>query len=673
VAKALSGAKVLIGAVFSIGMISSMHAAENWHPVLTDSNPGAGYRGPSDAFVIPVPADLDMNYLKNIALELDDVDVTQFVQRKGSDAVFKPVQALSYGSHHLRVVYYAPDGNIVELASWSFEVRQSRYYRQAALAGNYNLNLNHQVAQQNISPGNKKTYFDGAANMQAAVADSNWQMNGNIGLIGNGNYQALGFKRGVDVSSFLISAQTPHTTVAIGNQSTSINNLALGVLSTRGATATVNDENRRYSADFMSMRPTALAGAEGGLGVSNPDNRINAVALSAFPFKTNPQNLFLSLTYLQGKNSGGAIGAGSVGETTPLEGNAWSIVADSSVIEQQLRMRLEYANASLSTDVTGLPTPAPELKDDAYSLLTEYQPRQQENQATPLLWKVSLSNQHVGRDYVSIGNTSLPRDKEIWKLAGQMGKGGLNSFASVSSEYDNVNNDPDMARVQTNRFNVILSYTPELKYDSKGQPQYGMFGQQSYNIVASKTYGKTLRDPSILIDFIDNETTNLNISGTFSYAQNSWSIAYGISKFVDNMGLQPDTDTASAVLSANLKVGSLNLTPSWQFQNSKSAGIDNDQNILSIDFNTPVFSDVWLLGGNYSRSTNKLSDGSSDMLQTTVKASLEWNVRKSEMNKTGISLRLSGIKNINDDKISGVTSDSYQVFITGVISSPFGT
>jgi len=664
---------VRIGVLLSFGILSIAHGAESWRPILKDSNPGRNFRGPADKFVIPVPDSLDTEYLKHIALELDDVDVTSFVKRVGSNAVYSPVENLGFGIHHMRVVYYAPDGNIEELAAWRIEVRQSSLYRQAVVEGNVQLNFNHRVKENNIPIFSKENYVDGSANLQAAVAGENWKLNSTLSLIGNGNYSALGMKRGVDISQFRMQAETPNILADIGALSIGVNNLAIGIVNNRGASLTVKDDSHRYTATAIAVSPIPLNGAEGGLGVSDPENRINAIALSAFPLKVKPERMYLQLTYVQGSNASGMIGAGMAGDRTATQGNAWSVVSDSSLVEQQFRMRLEYAAADTSRSASDVLIPIQPLQDSAYSVLAEYQPRQDSSAATLTAWKLSLLKQHVGRDYSSVGNLTLPRDKDLLQLAAEWARGGLYSRASVSSEFDNVNHDPEIARIGTDRVNLTLSYAPELKYSKDGRPQYGLLGQQNYSLAANKTWSNNSSKPAAAFYVpTENETTSVNVNAAFNYEKGFWSVGYGISNFVDNTGLQQDYDAVSGIFSANFVLWKINISPSLQIQTNQSAGAESKIRSGNIDLILPIAGDRLFLGAGYSRTENTVSDGSVDSVSSTAKASLEWRIRNPSKNKPGYSLRLSGSTCNAEDFVSGLKSDSYQVYLTGTINAPFG-
>ena len=57
-----------------------------------------------------------------LALEIDDVNVTEFVRREGSQAILDLPVPLEAGLRNIRVVDYQPDGTIEEIGFWTIEV-----------------------------------------------------------------------------------------------------------------------------------------------------------------------------------------------------------------------------------------------------------------------------------------------------------------------------------------------------------------------------------------------------------------------------------------------------------------------------------------------------------------------------------------------------------------------
>ena len=86
-------------------------------------------RGRSDPIVILLPADLDPAVYQNLAVELDDLDVTAFVSAENARLVVTPPETLSTGSHSLRLIERSNDGSILERGYWSLEVRHSELIR----------------------------------------------------------------------------------------------------------------------------------------------------------------------------------------------------------------------------------------------------------------------------------------------------------------------------------------------------------------------------------------------------------------------------------------------------------------------------------------------------------------------------------------------------------------
>lgn len=672
-------------------------AAQIWKPVLTQPADKREYREPLETFRFPIPAKLSVEYLQQITLEVDDIDVTALIQRDANDAIFTPAEPLAFGAHTMRIVHYAQDGNIEELANWSFEVRQSSLYRQAVLQGNVNLNGNYLLDSKNIIPKPKQASVDGSTNLAAAVADGNWQVNGNAALMGNSNYQALGMKRSVDLSSFLFTGQSGNVVVNAGHHTIASNSLALDMLTNRGVSTTLSSDSHYYGATAFAMRATPVMGFTHGLGISDAENRIEGVTVAAFPFEDHPEQQYLSLVYLHGKSStgittaagvpGGATGVTGfpgatgvtgvaiIGDPSVKEGNAWGVISESSFLEKQARLRLEYAGATLTTTDEFATTPIPQLKDNAYAMLAEYRPQADPSDANPTMWKIGLLNQYVGRDFSSIANEGLPRDKQLWRLSGEVYKGSLFATAGLSTEIDNVKAETDIPQIRTNRADVALNYAPQLEFSNEGTPIYGSLGQQNYSLTLSKAQGKNATFPtSAVVARTDNNTVSINAVGSFNYATWNWMIMHGIGTLTDNTGLQPDSDTVSSGLGGMWRIGEgFTIAPRWQLNSSKYAGITNDMQMLSLDALQLLLDGRLALRLSYTQTDMHDSAGALHTVSTNYIPAVEWQVVTGSQNKPGASLRLSGMFSDTQDRITPANSrDTYQIMLTAIIGLQFG-
>ena len=655
--------------------LQSAWADQVWKPVLEPPTHQGSYRDPAGNFRFPIPATLSVEYLRQITLELDDVDVTALIRRDGDYAIFTPAQPLSYGTHHMRIVHYASDGNIEELANWEFEVRQSRYYRQSQLEGLANVNLNHLLEQKNLVPKPKQNSADGTAGVSGAVSDKDWQVNGRADFMGNSNYEALNLPRGFDVTNFLFSGQRDNFSANVGHHSIVSNSLVLDTLTNRGMSATLSNTRQTYAGTVFAMRATPVTGFEHGLGVSDADNRIDGAIVSAFPFADHPEQQYLSLVYVKGSSDSGVNGAGVVGDNTMREGNAWELVSESKFKQQQIRLRLEYAKAALSTTDGVTTLSIPELDDNAYAALAEYQPTVTATSSVPTQWKLGLLHQFVGRDFSSIANAALPRDKLLWRLFSEISRGGFFATAGLSTESDNVRDEADMPRIRTNRFDITTQYAPQLEFGTDGQPVYGLLGQQSYLVSLVNGKSKNISTPSAsLIPSTDLDTFTVNLTASFTYPSWNWSILQSIGKLHDNENVQPDSETSTTSLSGYWQLGTtFTLTPRWQVDKNKLSDYENKTDLRSLDLAMLFWNGDLSLQFGYTRSSLRSSDGLLDTVSNIYRPAVEWRLLTGARNKPSTSLRLSGVFTGLKDKVTDSNNiDTYQIMLTAIVGAQFG-
>ena len=160
--------------------------AAEWSPQLEQEKQGQ-FREPMETFRIMIPSHVSTATLQTLALELDNIDVTAMISRKGSYALFTPVQPLEWGKHVLRLVEYADDGSIFEKGFWEFEVRRSTIFREMDYAADINLVASQRIADKNLVPAGSEepTGFtsQGSAAFQGRIADDDWEVTGSMDLI----------------------------------------------------------------------------------------------------------------------------------------------------------------------------------------------------------------------------------------------------------------------------------------------------------------------------------------------------------------------------------------------------------------------------------------------------------------------------------------------------------
>ncbi|WP_295813198.1 hypothetical protein, partial [uncultured Nitratireductor sp.] len=149
-------------------------AQSDWVPELAPN--GSETRGRSDPIVILLPAGLDPAVYGNLAVELDDLDVTAFVLAEAGRLTVTPPEALGTGSHSLRLIERGADGSILERGFWSLEVRHSDLIRDLSLTADLAGEVNGRVADGGLTTPSQHVTGESAGNLEAAASDEGWRI-----------------------------------------------------------------------------------------------------------------------------------------------------------------------------------------------------------------------------------------------------------------------------------------------------------------------------------------------------------------------------------------------------------------------------------------------------------------------------------------------------------------
>ena len=118
----------------TIVLLMSSGARAEWQATLAD----AGEVRPPDSDIrIQLPAEVSVEDLPWLALEINDIDVSEIVRLEesalGFVVVVTPAQPLSPGSHRVRLVQYTPEGQILERGDWTVRTGKPTGYAENSL------------------------------------------------------------------------------------------------------------------------------------------------------------------------------------------------------------------------------------------------------------------------------------------------------------------------------------------------------------------------------------------------------------------------------------------------------------------------------------------------------------------------------------------------------------
>ncbi len=666
------GSGPLLVAIFMlICPLTQVQAGEIWAPQL-ETLGADGAQHPTDGYRFHIPADVPGEYLQTLALELDGIDVTAMIRRDGEYAVFIPPQALAWGGHQVRIVQYAEDGSINELGNWRIDIRRSQRFREINATADISITAYQRLSQNLTGAPGPNTGAQGGANLQGHIADGNWQVDGRGNVLYDSLKQATGSHRPVDIGEYLLTgiASNDKGTVTLnaGHHAQDYNSLILQDFNRRGLSGSITANALHTRISAFAKRTDAITGSPDFFGVSQQDRRVDGLTVETQPLADSPQALYLSAGYVSGRGQSGGSGIGIFGETSA--GDAWTGIADSLLFGDQVHLRGEYAASRFDFDGRG---GFAKESDHAWHALASYTPGTRQDR--PYNWTLGVETQRVGSFFRSLANPTLPADRHMYRVFGDIQWRTLAVQAYAARETDNVDDNPAFATILSRSYDLSLNYAPEARHDKDGRVR-DWLGVQDYRLQLNSTR-KNEQDRSALVgaDATDNLTRLASLEASFTHALWSWGAAYSYSDFADMANRFADTRSQSASLNASIRLFGerLLLTPSAQFQTTLDTDHDIRLNNTILGLNTEVIMIPQRLTGGLQISMNRSlqTDDTIDNRIWTFGANLTWTLLPARSNHPGFDLGLSGSLQNADDRVpAGLSTDDYQVFMSLTMTAP---
>ncbi len=639
----------------------------DWRLTLVKAAAGARYRTPSSTFRIRIPATVPAAVLGQLRLELDGIDVTDLVTRSGEYAVYTPPQPLAAGPHTLRAVQETPEGELIERGVWRFEVGETKRFREARWSGDANLTAAYRLADQGLNNTPARFQSNGSGKLGGNLAAGDWRVGGNGSLVFDGRGVTDG--RRVDLSGYQVGGRKGALGARAGDQTVWRDNLALQQFNRRGISATygnAGDHGAGGSAvTAFLVSGSAVQGFDNGLGIRDPDNRLEGIAGRVRPVRLGTGAMFLSATYLRGRRS--EIGAGSVGSSDVSSGDIWDVRADSLWFAQRLRVLGELTESNYDPDADG---PVGSRRGHAYDLLGHYQIlRGREVSGRPLTWGAELRYQEYSTFFRSQANTAAPRDLRTFTATTNLAWGPASATGTFGWSEDNVDGLALLPRARVRLFDVNLDYAPQPAYDpATGGASYPWYGLPKFHVRWYREATLTLEQPSsTLTPPIDSFNRIIDANVHFYYPLVDWGVQHTITWEYDHTGATGNQRIDDTRLDVNLPLFAqrVTLTPFFEYtRTEEGAGVG-----LTLERYTGV--------KFIANPTERLSlevdldiddvnrpPGNADTQTYSVVNTLTWTESDPHGARPGLTWTLTGSWNRNDVGAGYLMEpDSYQVFL----------
>jgi hypothetical protein len=624
------------------------------------------YRKPSEPIVLKFPFDIINNITTQLALEVDNIDVSLLVKIEGNVVIFTPTSPLLPGMHQLRMVEYADNGDIVELGNWQFEVRQSAAFQSQQLQVAASLNGSG-IAASDYTPQDPEIdnySSNGAAeiNYQASNGDSGVQLHST--LIYDRVEENTTTGKSLDLGDFLLQVDVnKHSRLNVGHHAIEYASLIYRDFNRRGVSGSVTLPGINSSIQLFSAHSTDLYGFNGGLGVSDADNRSEGIVLSVQPFTQNPQALTLSTAYLSGAQSeaDGELGF-SVEESS---GTAQSLAADSLLLDQRLRLYLEAAKSHYDYD--GNHSPMDAITDSAYQFLAQYDALPSGSDADPWQWGLSVEKLIVEPDFRVLSNQQLGSDVDYSSISSNLNKGNWTSQVFFHKESDNLDHRFDA----TNHINTTGL---ELNYSGTREDATSVLDSWNYRGVYQLTRqqqdGVELGADGNTLPKNDSRTEFIQFTAEYGYPWGSWYLSLSRDELSDDSGQQQDSQAQGTELGGSINLNSDHLlSASFAYINSEELATHLDNQSITyhigLESNFAAQAITSSLSADYQKTDDALyEDLTENQNQLSVNAVLGKTFRQPHGASPGVDLQLRAsyfdlVNQLSDED----SSNFYEVFI----------
>ena len=618
----------------------------------------AGYRMPLETITITHIEDANLADQEYLAMELDDVDVSEMMVQQNNRLVYTPLQPLMPGSHTLRLVKYDQQQQLTEIASWTFEVRQSATFRQYSANADIQLSANNRVDEYHLDqPLPKRQQYQGSGQFGYSADAGNWHTQGQFDLIYNSSNDPEFGPRKLDNGSFLFSLGNQSSDLQIGHQAIGDGDMAMADFTRRGFSVGTGAE--RYNAHITGFMLSSedVNGFGRGLAISDPQKRVGGVAFRISPLED--ERLLIRGTLINGKKIDTLGYSGFIDdlENTISEGSAQSISLSSQLLDSRLEMNLEYAHSGYDANTTDTIS---SNSDNAYHARLAYS----DTLDSGASWNSGLETQRVGVFFKSMANEGLQADDAMTQLFAGMQWETVGVQVNVQRQHDNVEHLVELPRVQTDLSSLTLNWNPAIEDTSHwyGTPAFdATLSQQTQKEVLSP-------DPTLPIE-TDTRVYDFQSNANFSYELASWGVSLSQNRQRDDTGLQDDTDTQSIGLNASLPLlhQQLTLAPTIQHDSSKDllTGVTTDSVTYTLESNFNALENRLEGSLSLSMNNNQVSDNSVNSDTSSATVNITWHALQARPNHPGFDIALNAEYNDNRDKLFIENSmGNYQVVIS---------
>ncbi len=420
--------------------------------------PEGDFRGPRDPLRLELPRDIPRARLARLAVELDGIDITGMLRFEGGLLVFRPPTPLRPGRHRLRVVEYRPDGRIVEVAGFPFEVRKTRAFREMDARLRAGLELARELGASPSAASDPKTVATGALAPGVRVADGDWRASAGARLTLTSRRLRPG--RRFDLAEYRLDWSRRRVGLALGHLRPLEDGLASRGFTGRGLVATLaRGDPLGLEAGVFLVRSETVTGFEEFLGFDDRDHRVSGGYLRLHPLE-DPGALVLGLVVHHGRGPTG--GAGAAGGMPGSEGTVVAASASGRLADGLVTWAAEAARSRWDADgPRGLVN---SRDDDALRLAVSLAGTVggpgdgTEDDGEGWDWRLEGIFTHAGPLYTSLLGTTAARGRRGFALGAGLSRGDLAARISWQRTRDVTGGGPALPEHRRDRWHLRLDH-----------------------------------------------------------------------------------------------------------------------------------------------------------------------------------------------------------------------
>jgi hypothetical protein len=665
---ARSGGRIWLLFIGLLWFCSMPAAAQDWVPELQPPASGSFYAA-DEAIVLVIPAEIAAGAAIELAVELDEFDVTALLQVEGGRLLLDPPEPLATGNHQLRLVEYGSDGSIIERGAWSFEVRDGETLQELSASANTSVDLLYRFAGNDLIDPPDNFTAQGAGDAQARIADGDWSIDADANYFLNSQQdQTIDGKR-LDIGEYLFSGSYEAATdlnVRLGHQDIGADNLIMSDFYRRGLSVTLGQPEENLSVTAFALRSEPILGVDNFTGVADSENRVQGVMVTARPIESLSENVEVSGTFYEGETRAVGNATGFFGEDS--SGSGASLAVDTLWLDQRLRLRGELALTRFDFDDSG---DLPADDDLAYSLLASYAliPGG-DSDGEYVSWDVGVEHKRVGTFFASVANPFVVTDRETTLAFTNAVWGEVSMQAQAGYETSNVEELNVLPTDRTYFATFDASYSPVMEPDEDGS--YGWLGQPTFGLALNFNDGKQIDIQAAFVGIGgDYQVRSATVSASSYYDFWSWSLSQSVNSFEDRSGATGDTMDYLTDLGLQFQPDeSLTIGPYAQlsiFRDNATAD-DLDSVNIGLDIAADLIPEVLTSSINGSLNLTDSMGHSPDSY--FVGGEVLWNAIPAEVNRPGVALAVTGSYQHTDDADFFVSDDILQVFGKVKLSLP---